>query len=106
MGIKLFLLGLLLVTSAAAENWRDPNEPFSTKRNQFGTVVVVWRPVDNVQLECEKANARRTGAPIGFEVEACSYNVNNVCYVITSRWPTQYLLGHEVRHCFQGAFHK
>ena len=101
-----FVIWFVTSVPGTKTSWEDPHELFSTRSNQYQTVVVIWQAVDDIQTECNTANLRRTGRSIGYDVDACSYNDGNVCYVLTPRETTTAILGHEARHCYQGAFHQ
>jgi hypothetical protein len=63
---------------------------------------VTWTVVDNIDDAC-----RRIGVKIGREIKACArWNKSFTrCDIFTDRNPTHGVLGHELRHCFDGHFH-
>jgi hypothetical protein len=44
---------LIPITSAMAEDWRDPNSRFDARKKMSDTIKLTWRTVDNVQKACE-----------------------------------------------------
>jgi hypothetical protein len=87
----------------------DPYTMFSAKENNMTNTNIEWRPVKNLQAECEKESKKRGLGGFGYAVTACSFWSSNVlgnhCLVITSMNLNMHTLGHEVRHCFQGNYH-
>lgn len=85
-------------------------KPFDTRANQVDKTTMHWVTTHDVQKECEKESRRRGLGGFGYPVEACSFWSNsrtsgNTCMIITSKVTNMGILGHESRHCFQGAFH-
>ncbi len=88
----------------------EAETPFDTRANQVNKTTIEWVTTKDVQKECEKESRRRGLGGFGFPVEACSFWTNsrvtgNTCMIITSKVTNMGVLGHESRHCFQGAFH-
>lgn len=110
--MKLLHIVLLLFSSIGNASYvDDPYANFSTKNNFSTTSKITWKPVDNVQEECNKIHQRIHGKPYAYKVMACSEWKENLifadeCVIITSKTTTMWTVGHEVRHCFQGAYHK
>lgn len=70
--------------------------------------VIRWVVVDDPDAECRAARgdsnkdfARRTGG----EIKACARYTNKSCTIITGPETSHAILGHELRHCFEGKFH-
>ena len=108
--MKHFIITILLISSmnAMAES---PYDEFSTKNNFTDSSTIKWKQVPNVQKACDKQRTAAGFPPYGYSVEACSQWKTNiigqdVCYIITAKKVSMWTLGHEVRHCFQGAYHK
>ena len=90
----------------------NPYDLFSTKTNYTTDSTVHWETVatKDVQKTCE-ATSRKYGLNgYGFALDACSFqykkNGQHVCHVITANNVNMWTVGHEIRHCFQGAYHK
>ena len=105
------LFGLLVVVSISAQaefyEWDNPNKPFDASSNNYTESNIKWIPVDNVQAACEReSKARGFGGFGGSKMAACSFYNGNQCTIITSKNPSMHTMGHEMRHCFQGPWHK
>jgi hypothetical protein len=88
----------------------DPNELTEEEKGRFARLdidpaTITWQRVDNVQKVCEAESRKRGLGGFGYSVYACAFWEQNTCTIITSKRPTLHDLGHETRHCFQGAFH-
>jgi hypothetical protein len=99
------LAALLLPPIALANDWRNPDAAFSIKPNFTNQTTVSWLVVDNVQRTCERESHKRGLGGFGYGVDACSFWNASTCTIVTSTQPTMHQVGHEIRHCFQGAFH-
>ncbi len=101
-------LSLTLSTSIFATT-EDPHQQFSVNKNNTNKSTITWRPVVDVQAECEKESKRLGYGGFGYSVEACSFwdksPLSNVCTIITAKTVNFHTVGHEIRHCFQGNFH-
>lgn len=75
---------------------------FDGRHKMHDMVVVKWVTADNVRSECSKYITSK------YEVNACAVwsEATNSCLIITRNYPTMADLGHELRHCFQGSWHK
>lgn len=103
---KLFVLVSFLIPAFGfAQDWRNPDAAFSTKPNFTNQTTVTWLVVGNVQRTCERESHKRGYGGFGYGVEACSFWTKSQCTIVTSTKPTMHNLGHELRHCYQGAFH-
>ena len=86
--------------------WDDPKVEFDASQTITDKTVVIWKRVDNVQAGCNAESKRQGVATIAYRVKACSFYTKNTCTIITGKKTTQHSLGHELRHCFQGIWHK
>ena len=111
--LKIILCLVLLtveIHSFAEKVFKDnPYSMFSSEKNHVQKTTIEWRPVNNIQKECEKESKKRKLGGFGYPVTACSFWENglrgNRCIVLTSKNLNMHTLGHEVRHCFQGNYH-
>lgn len=105
-------LVVLLLPLTAAGQWCAPPRPSvlyvvgnayceATEHNlsflakpKYPTMKVEWKAVDDVPAEC--------GNPLS---KGCAFIENNKCLVITGRDTNLAILGHEIRHCFEGQWH-
>lgn len=104
MKIKLFVASLLISTNAMA--FDDPKEIFNANTNFTTQSTITWLPVNDVQKTCEAESRKRGFKGFGYSVNACSFFDGNQCTIITGKQTNMHTLGHEVRHCFQGQWHK
>lgn len=104
----LFAALLLATFTSAAEE--SPYDKFSAKNNFTKNTNVDWVQVDDVRVGCDNESKRRGLPGYPTEVEACSFWSNSffgkTCLIITPRNVSYWTFGHELRHCFQGKFHK
>ena len=98
---------LILATAnsfAALEN--SPTEMYSFKELMTTKTTVSVLRTDNVPKTCESESKRRGfGGFRGAPMEACSFWDKNACTIIVGWKTNNDILGHELRHCFQGSFH-
>ena len=85
--------------------WDNPKVEFDASQTMTDKTVVIWKRVNNVQEACNAESERLGVAKIPYQVKACSFWTKSTCTIITGRKTTQHSLGHELRHCFQGAWH-
>lgn len=85
--------------------WRNPEAKFNATDSKTDSKQITWRYTNNVQKECEAESQKRKLGGFGYAVDACSFWDKNSCTIITARQTTMHILGHELRHCFQGSFH-
>ena len=111
MKMIIILLSLFASSTAVARLEKSAYEKYSTKANFTDTTQVTWEPVDNAEKKCTEIHVKATGKPYPDKVDACSYWKKNLfqqynCHIITDKNTNNDILGHELRHCFQGDFHK
>ena len=103
---------MVLTVNAQAQSymqdtsWDDPTDKFDATQTMTDKTVVIWKRVDNVQIGWNAESERLGVAKIPYQVKACSFWTKNTCTIITGKKTTQHSLGHELRHCFQGNWHK
>jgi hypothetical protein len=104
------LLAALVATSAMA--LEDVHAPFNTNKNFTNVTQIRWISVDSSQLQerCNIESRKRGMTNFTVSVEACSFwdkeGRADVCTIVTPRVTNMHTLGHEVRHCFQGEWHR
>lgn len=106
MNKALFACLIVLNFNVAA----GPFTKFDATKNMTNTTTVVWEQVNNVQEACDTESKKRGLGGFKIQVEACSFWGKrlglDVCHIITEKKTDLDTLGHEMRHCFQGAYHK
>ena len=88
-----------------------PYEKFSTDKNFTNVSNIHWEQVDNIQEVCDGIRIKQGLPRYGYKLEACSvwsrsFFFVNTCTIFTARKVNMWTVGHEIRHCFQGDFHK
>ena len=98
---------VLVATNAMAEDWRNGESLFDASTVRKDTMVVKWIRVDDIQATCERVSRSKGLGGFKYNVDACTFweTETNVCMVYTKKQTTQHIVGHEMRHCFQGSFH-
>ena len=73
-------------------------------------MYVKWIQVDDVRYECEKEFMRSKSKFRSQPIDGCSIwhqsFFGNTCTIMTPKRVNYWTFGHELRHCFQGSFHK
>lgn len=100
----------LLLTSVIATAAESPYDKFTGKSNFTDSTQVKWIQVSNVLATCDKESKRRGFAGYKIPIDGCSFwdttLFGHTCLIITPLTTDFWTLGHELRHCFQGSFHK
>jgi hypothetical protein len=102
--MKALIATLVLVsTSVLAES---PTEMWSVQKNLRHTdVKVLIRSVDKPAEVCQAESRKRGFGGFGMPVQACTFWEGKNCTIILGTKTNNDILGHEMRHCLQGAFH-
>jgi hypothetical protein len=88
------------------QSWDNPSEQFDATRVMTNQTNVIWKRFDNVQEGCSAESQKLGLGKITQPILACSFWTTTSCTIITSKRPNMHNLGHELRHCFQGEWHK
>ena len=104
---KAFFVVLTIFNSSV---FAGPFTKFDATHNMTGSSIITWEQASDIQKACEAESQRRGLGGFKIQVEACSFWGKrlgvDVCHIITEKKTDLDTLGHEMRHCFQGAFHK
>lgn len=77
-------------------------------RDKYEDVRLAWYVVQDVPQTCAMAGALK-GAKVRYnqKIVACAvvFRVSNTCVIYTAKKLSLAVLGHEVRHCFEGGWH-
>jgi len=106
--MKKALAVILLLTSTtlfAEPAWRNPNAKFDISNNMTTNTNVKLIVADDVQKVCEAESKKRGMGGFGYGVDACSFWDKNACTIVVEKRTSMHMLGHELRHCFQGNYH-
>jgi|15BtaG_2_1085339.scaffolds.fasta_scaffold00262_6 hypothetical protein len=99
--ISLMLLLIVSLISFAARVYAEEST-FVADSSEYPRSVS-WVVVDDVNKECLAQGARPV--PEGMVIMGCAVYNNYECIIYTNKETTHEILGHEMRHCFQGAWH-
>jgi hypothetical protein len=77
-------------------------------QDKYEDVHMAWYVVKDVPQTCAMAGALK-GAKVQYnqKIIACAvlFRKSNACVIYTAKKLSLAVLGHEVRHCFEGAWH-
>ena len=77
-------------------------------QDKYDDVRIAWYVVKDVPQTCAMAGVLR-GANVQYnqKIIACAvlFRKSNACVIYTAKKLSLAVLGHEVRHCFEGAWH-
>jgi hypothetical protein len=77
-------------------------------QDKYDDVRLAWYVVQDVPQTCAMAGAL-LGAKVKYneQIVACAvlFRSSNSCVIYTAKKLSLAVLGHEVRHCFEGAWH-
>ena len=101
---------LLLAVLCLPTNLRGEPRKFSAEQVMTETSTIQWRRVKSVNKTCQDQSRARGYGGFGYSVEACAFWDTSLfgyrCTIFTGLRTTLETLGHEVRHCFQGNYHR
>ncbi len=97
----------MLFSFQTLANPADPpaNQEFDFTKRITDTSRVTVKAVDNVKEACFKEAEFYRVKPTYKNPVACSFWGKDWCTIIVGKSTTIENLGHEIRHCFQGAWH-
>jgi hypothetical protein len=98
------LLLLMFPSLAFAWDWANPNSLFDATKTETNQANIRWVVVNDIDKHCKMENKKR-GASISYTVDGCQYYENNQCVIATAKKTSIHIVGHEVLHCFKGAYH-
>jgi hypothetical protein len=106
-------ISVLIILLICCQSYADetPYDKFSTAKNFTNQTIMLWDYVDDLQKACESKSREYGNSGFGYRIDACSFRFQNkshqyVCHIITAKKVDMWTIGHEMRHCFQGEFHK
>ena len=106
--MKKALLALAIVSTNVFAYYEDPHQQFDMTRNIVDDFKIIFKQSNNVTAACDAESRKRGLGGIGYAVDACSFwnSSHSECVVITPKTANFHTIGHEVRHCLQGNWHK
>jgi hypothetical protein len=111
MKILAILTTMVFATQAMAQVAQDPSNIPSeqlfdfTKRITNSTQVSI-ETASNVKEACDRKAMSYQIKPAYVNPMACSFWTKTTCVIIVGEKTSLDTLGHEIRHCFQGHWHK
>ena len=78
-------------------------KPYEERVTQSTLVTWTTYEDEDVEKECIKAGVEDPG-PLRYILACVKYD-RKACSIITGKTTTMEILGHELRHCFEGSFH-
>jgi hypothetical protein len=113
--MKYIIAALLVVAfnANAVEHFdtpENPHEEFSVSHVMSNQIAITFISAADVRAVCDSESRKRGFKGFPFPVEACSFfdtsRVNNKCTIVVGKTTNYHTIGHEMRHCLQGNFHK
>jgi hypothetical protein len=105
--IKFIFVSLLAMTSLTACASGSYDLDFEAQ-DKYEDIRLAWYVVKDVPQTCAMAGALK-GAKVQYnqKIVACAvlFRTSNSCVIYTAKKLSLAILGHEVRHCFEGAWH-
>lgn len=98
-----FVFATVLFLTGCASVPFDSFEALNSAQRLTNKTVVTWEVVDDIDTFCKKRNDSISKDQT---VLACAIPTKQYCKIYTSSATSMSALGHEVRHCFEGAWHK
>jgi len=107
---KIFFMLLLVTSVVHAEYHDEPFKSFDATKRIANKSTITWRTADDVDKACNaESNRRGLGGFGNTSMYACSFHDQvgdtTICTIITGTTSNLAVVGHEMRHCFQGSWH-
>lgn len=108
--MKKILFILLFPLPALSATFKDdPYEVFDVSKRERSAVQLMVYSDGDVATRCQKESRKRHLGGFPYRVEACSFwneDSGLKCSIYLPTLTNMHQLGHEVRHCLAGAWHK
>lgn len=101
--IKTLIFAIIMsaIFPALAED--DHNVNFTAQKLEYEEMRITWETTNDVVTACNTMMYKKKFNP---NVIACAQRSGIVCRVITKPDLNLAILGHEIRHCYEGAWHE
>jgi hypothetical protein len=107
--MKKILAVILTVAVGAAHAQYDfdnsPERVFDMKKNITNKTTVILSYAKDIQAACEAKSRELGHGGFGYGVQACSWVFKDRCIVVVPEQVEMQVIGHEMMHCLQGAWH-
>jgi hypothetical protein len=102
--MRVIALLLACLSAGCTFNMHMPEEKAFNGHPKAQTMTITWFSVEDSTAECKRLSPKMNFHPI---VAACAFwnFEKRTCTVVTGKPTSHEILGHEMRHCFEGAFH-
>jgi hypothetical protein len=100
-----FILAIALLALSGCATSQTPNPAYNIQfeaQPNLPEKSIRWVVVENVSAVCQN----KIPALSGQRILACSEYNNRACTIYTGRTTDMAIVGHEIRHCFEGAWHR
>ena len=102
------IFAIILAVSSFTANASGTYDLEFEAQDKYDDVRIAWYVVKDVPQTCAMAGALK-GARTQYnaKIVACAvlFRASNSCVIYTAKKLSLAVLGHEVRHCFEGAWH-
>lgn len=78
-------------------------QAYDASKNLYKQVTITWVYASDANKAC-RSEFQKIGARVLYTMDACAVWNGSRCKIITRVFPTEASVGHEVMHCFQGAY--
>lgn len=103
--ILLLIPSLALAQSTRYASRTSADQAFQANPKDTPSVIR-WVVVDDPDAECRAASKNRNEfSERRGVIRACARYTSTTCTIITGPETSHAILGHELRHCFEGRFH-
>lgn len=103
--LSVVCLGLMGCAALPNQEYAD-FVPLQTTQRQMEGVKIIWEVRDDAAAYCQQKQQSQGGTVQGTHVACAIWSVQKKeCRIVTSNVVSHVVLGHEVRHCFEGHFH-
>lgn len=103
--LLVLLLGVTLMLSSCSVTLLNiPEEGKFTATSNYPEINVTWLAVENTTSKCKELFPEVMNQH--FFIPACAGWSKTECIIVTGTITTHQILGHELRHCFEGHYHE
>lgn len=100
--IEALIFGIMMGFAVPAMSTPDYNSAF-TAQQSYEEMRITWVVAEDIQQTCKIAYHNKK---VPDNVVACAKRRGNVCTIYTQRSLDLAILGHEIRHCYEGNWHE
>jgi len=101
--MKFSLLMLISILTGCVSLSDNSFKAVKPEKRLTNKTTVMWITVDDVDATCKSLNTSFTK---DMNILGCAEMDRNWCKIYTNKNTTMTVLGHELRHCFEGYWHE